>query len=93
MLTAIPCSHGRPIPPRPCRGHPDYPVLHVRLVSISHLSYSRPPVCCSRLVLDLSFQNIPTARPAIEVGLLYVLTIFWLGENPVSVAGTPTNIP
>ena len=24
-------------------------------------------------------QNVPTARPAIEVGLLYVLSIFWLG--------------
>ncbi|RDX46462.1 hypothetical protein OH76DRAFT_1528937 [Lentinus brumalis] len=38
------------------------------------------------LVLDLSFQNIPTARPAIEVGLLYVLTIFWLAFNAFSTA-------
>lgn len=33
----------------------------------------------SSFALDLTFQNIPTARPAIEVGLLYVLSIFWLG--------------
>ena len=24
-------------------------------------------------------KNVPTARPAVEVGLLYVLSIFWLG--------------
>ncbi|RPD65203.1 hypothetical protein L226DRAFT_501940 [Lentinus tigrinus ALCF2SS1-7] len=38
------------------------------------------------LVLDLSFQNIPIARPAIEIGLLYVLTIFWLAFNAFSTA-------
>ncbi|KAI0711610.1 hypothetical protein C8Q76DRAFT_694484 [Earliella scabrosa] len=38
------------------------------------------------LVLDLAMQNVPTARPAIEVGLLYVLSIFWLAFNAFSTA-------
>ncbi|KAI0674085.1 hypothetical protein C8Q78DRAFT_967516 [Trametes maxima] len=36
------------------------------------------------LVLDLAIQNMPTARPAVEIGLLYVLSIFWLAFNAFS---------
>ncbi|TBU38351.1 hypothetical protein BD309DRAFT_972091 [Dichomitus squalens] len=36
------------------------------------------------LVLDVAIKNIPTARPAVEVGLLYVLSIFWLAFNAFS---------
>ena len=34
-----------------------------------------------RFVLDIVIQNIPTARPAVEVCVLYVLSIVWLGTN------------
>ncbi|KAI0746484.1 hypothetical protein C8Q80DRAFT_773629 [Daedaleopsis nitida] len=46
------------------------------------------------LVLDLTIQNIPTARPAVEVGILYILSIFWLAFNAFSTARwrhIPTN--
>ncbi|KAL7283048.1 hypothetical protein PYCCODRAFT_1439990 [Trametes coccinea BRFM310] len=36
------------------------------------------------LVLDLAIQNVPTARPAFEIGILYVLSIFWLAFNAFS---------
>ncbi|EIW55987.1 uncharacterized protein TRAVEDRAFT_152538 [Trametes versicolor FP-101664 SS1] len=36
------------------------------------------------LVLDLTIKNMPTARPAVDVGLLYVLSIFWLAFNAFS---------
>ena len=32
-----------------------------------------------RFVLDIVIQNISTARPAVEVCVLYVLSIVWLG--------------
>ncbi|KAI0764821.1 hypothetical protein C8Q74DRAFT_1284213 [Fomes fomentarius] len=37
-------------------------------------------------VLDLTLINIPTARPAVEVGLTYFLSIFWLAFNAFSTA-------
>ncbi|KAI0353354.1 hypothetical protein OH77DRAFT_1407319 [Trametes cingulata] len=36
------------------------------------------------LVLDLLVKRMPTARPAFEIGLLYVLSIFWLAFNAFS---------
>ncbi|KAI0634934.1 hypothetical protein C8Q77DRAFT_1054990 [Trametes polyzona] len=36
------------------------------------------------LVLDLVIKNMPTARPAVDIGLLYVLSIFWLAFNAFS---------
>ncbi|KAI8968761.1 hypothetical protein BD414DRAFT_282045 [Trametes punicea] len=36
------------------------------------------------LVLDLAVKNIPTARPASEIGLFYILSIFWLAFNAFS---------
>ncbi|KAI0367155.1 hypothetical protein BV20DRAFT_1045709 [Pilatotrama ljubarskyi] len=36
------------------------------------------------LVLDLVVNGTPTARPAFEIGLLYVLSIFWLAFNAFS---------
>ncbi|KAI0330117.1 hypothetical protein GY45DRAFT_1278575 [Cubamyces sp. BRFM 1775] len=44
------------------------------------------------LVLDLAITNVPTARPAFEIGLLYVLSIFWLAFNAFSTARW-SNIP
>ncbi|KAI0763990.1 hypothetical protein BD413DRAFT_483277, partial [Trametes elegans] len=38
------------------------------------------------LVLDLAILNMPTARPAVEVGLLYILSIFWLAFSAFSTA-------
>ncbi|KAH9941245.1 uncharacterized protein BXZ73DRAFT_75201 [Epithele typhae] len=34
--------------------------------------------------LDLLLESVPTARPAVEVGILYVLSIFWLAFNAFS---------
>lgn len=34
----------------------------------------------NRLVLDVTFKNTILTRPPFEIGLMYVLTIFWLGE-------------
>ncbi|KAH9855594.1 hypothetical protein C2E23DRAFT_813940 [Lenzites betulinus] len=36
------------------------------------------------LVLDLTLKNTPTARPAVYIGLLYVLSILWLAFNAFS---------
>ena len=55
-------------------------MYHVRLFLYVAVSPRSNIVCHHSLVLDISFQNIPTARPAIEVALLYILTIFWLGK-------------
>lgn len=48
--------------------------------SLCHLLvYHISPAPTRSLVLDLTIKNMPTARPAVDVGLLYVLSIFWLG--------------
>lgn len=38
------------------------------------------------LLLDFSIQNAVTARPPFEIGILSVLTIFWLAFNAFSTA-------